>query len=275
MIKKIFGNPQAVVGLLMIVIVIICALFAPAIAPNDPYEINPAMKYHAADSEFPLGTDQLGRCELSRLIYGARYSLGVSVPMIIVLAVLGLFIGTLSVCGGEKLDRIITFICDVFISFPSLIISIAVISILGNGLQNIGIAVVVSMWAWFARTVRSYAVTEMGKEYILAARISGCGTLKLIFKHLIPNILPQFIVYFSTGIASAILMVSSFAFLGLGLPSGTPEWGAMLNDARTCLYTHPEMLIYPGVCILIICSARRCGIYCLWTGEYECLRSQI
>ncbi len=251
MIKKIFGNPQAVVGLLMIVIVIICALFAPSIAPNDPYEINPAMKYHAADSEFPLGTDQLGRCELSRLIYGARYSLGVSVPMIIVLAVLGLFIGTLSVCGGEKLDRIITFICDVFISFPSLIISIAVISILGNGLQNIGIAVVVSMWAWFARTVRSYAVTEMGKEYILAARISGCGTLKLIFKHLIPNILPQFIVYFSTGIASAILMVSSFAFLGLGLPSGTPEWGAMLNDARTCLYTHPEMLIYPGVCILI------------------------
>lgn len=251
MIKKILKNPQAIVGSLMIIAVVFCALFAPIIAPNDPDAIDPMMKYHTPGAEFPLGADQLGRCELSRLIYGARYSLGVSAPMIFVLAVIGLFVGTLSVCAGEKADRIITFICDVFISFPSLIIAIAVIGILGNGLHNIGIAVVISMWAWFVRTVRSYAVTEMGKEYILAARISGCGTFKLIFRHLIPNILPQFIVYFSTGIASAILMVSSFAFLGLGLPSGTPEWGAMLNDARTCLYTHPEMLIYPGVCILI------------------------
>lgn len=251
MVKKILNDPRAVIGILLIFAIVCCALFAPLIAPNDPNEIDPVMKFHEPGANFPLGADQLGRCELSRLIYGARYSLGVSVPMMTALALIGLFLGTLSVCAGEKADRIITFICDVFISFPSLIIAIAVIAVLGNGLQNIGIAVVISMWAWFVRTVRSYAVTEMGKEYILAARISGCGTLKLVFRHLIPNILPQFIVYFSTGTASSILMVSSFSFLGLGLPSGTPEWGAMLNEARTCLYTHPEMLIYPGICILI------------------------
>jgi peptide/nickel transport system permease protein len=137
------------------------------------------------------------------------------------------------------------------VSFPALIIAVAVIGILGNGLQNIAIAVIVSMWAWFARTVRAYALVEMGKDYILAARISGCGTAKLIVKHLIPSILPQFFVYLSTCVASSIPMVSSFAFLGLGLPVGVAEWGAMLNDARTNLYSHPEFPIYPGLCILI------------------------
>lgn len=142
-------------------------------------------------------------------------------------------------------------LCDVFIAFPSLIIAIAVIGVLGNGLQNIAVSVVIATWAWFVRVVRSYSVQEMGKDYILAARISGCNTGKLVFRHLIPNILPQFLVYVSTGVASSIIMVSSFAFLGLGLPSGTPEWGAMLNDARTALYSHPELLIYPGLCIFV------------------------
>ena len=125
------------------------------------------------------------------------------------------------------------------------------IGVLGNGLQNIAVSVVIATWAWFVRVVRSYSVQEMGKDYILAARISGCNTGKLVFRHLIPNILPQFLVYVSTGVASSIIMVSSFAFLGLGLPSGTPEWGAMLNDARTALYSHPELLIYPGLCIFV------------------------
>lgn len=158
MTKKIFSKPQAVIGLILITIVIICAIFAPVIAPNPPDQIDPSLKYHEADANYPLGTDQLGRCELSRLIYGARYSIGMSVPMMLILGVLGLIIGTFSACAGEKVDRIITFICDVFISFPSLITAIAVISILGNGIQNIAVAVVISMWAWFARTVRSYAV---------------------------------------------------------------------------------------------------------------------
>ena len=166
--------------------------------------------------------------------------------MLLILSVIGLIVGTFSACAGEKADHFITILCDVFIAFPSLIIAIAVIGVLGNGLQNIAVSVVIATWAWFVRIVRSYSVQEMGKDYILAARISGCNTGKLVFRHLIPNILPQFLVYVSTGVASSIIMVSSFAFLGLGLPSGTPEWGAMLNDARTALYSHPELLIYPA-----------------------------
>lgn len=120
MIKKIFSRPQAVIGIILIAAVVICAVFAPAIVPNPPDEIDPSLKYHEADESYPLGTDQLGRCELSRLIYGARYSLGMSVPMMLILGALGLFIGTLSVCAGEKADRIITFICDVLYPFRPL-----------------------------------------------------------------------------------------------------------------------------------------------------------
>ena len=251
MIHKLLKRPQAIIGLCLIAIVIVIAIAAPAFSPHDPELVNLSQKYAQPDAEYPLGTDQLGRCTLSRLLYGARYSIGISLPVLLILSVIGLIVGTFSACAGEKADHFITILCDVFIAFPSLIIAIAVIGVLGNGLQNIAVSVVIAPWAWFVRIVRSYSVQEMGKDYILAARISGCNTGKLIIRHLIPNILPQFLVYVSTGVASSIIMVSSFAFLGLGLPSGTPEWGAMLNDARTALYSHPELLIYPGLCILL------------------------
>ncbi len=238
-------------GLLLIAAVLMAALFAPYLAPHDPEAVDLGKKFLAPCGEYPLGADELGRCELSRLLYGARYSLGISFPVLLILALLGLFLGTLSACGGEVIDHILTFVCDVFISFPQLVIAIAIIGIMGTGIRSIIIAIVTAMWAWFTRMVRSYAVLEMGKDYILAARMTGCGTLKLIIFHLIPNILPQFIVYLSTGVASSIIMVSGFAFLGLGLPSETAEWGAMLNSARRTIYTHPEMLVYPGICILI------------------------
>ncbi len=251
MLKKVLKNPQAVAGLLIILAVVIASLCAPALAPNDPQAADLTRKYLAPCEEYPLGADGLGRCELSRLLYGTRYSLGISFPVLVILGCLGLFIGTLSACGGETLDHILTFVCDVFISFPQLVIAIAIIGIMGSGVRSIIIAIVIAMWAWFARMVRSYAVLEMGKDYVLAARLAGCGTLKLILVHLIPNVLPQFLVYLSTGVASSIVMVSGFAFLGLGLPADTPEWGAMLNSARGTIYSHPEMLVYPGVCILI------------------------
>ncbi len=251
MLKKILKNPQAVAGILIVLLVIIAALFAPLLSPHDPQATDLTKKYLEPCADYPLGADGLGRCELSRLLYGTRYSLGISFPVLLILAGIGLFVGTLSACGGEKLDHVLTFICDVFISFPQLVIAIVIIGIIGAGVRSIIIAIVIAMWAWFARMVRSYAVLEMGKDYILAARLAGCGTIKLIFLHLIPNILPQFLVYLSTGVASSIIMVSGFAFLGLGLTADTPEWGAMLNSARGTMYSHPEMLVYPGLCILI------------------------
>ena len=251
MIKRVLRKPQALLGALIVLCIVFVAVFAPRLAPHNPELVNVAQKYAPRSADYPLGTDRLGRCELSRLLYGARYSLAISVPTLFALAILGLAGGTLSVCAGRRIDCTITMLCDTFISFPSLIIAVAIIGVLGNGLQNIAVAVVVSMWAWFTRTVRAYALTEMGRDYILAARISGCGTAKLVVRHIIPNILPQYIVYLSTGIAAAIMMVSSFAFLGLGLPAGVSEWGAMLNEARAGVYSQPQLLVYPGICILL------------------------
>lgn len=251
MAKRVLKNPQAFIGLILIIIVVLIAVFAPLLAPHDPQAADLAKKFLAPCPDYPLGADELGRCELSRLLYGTRYSIGISLPVLVLLAVLGLFFGTLSACAGEKADHVITFICDVFISFPQLVIAIAIIGIAGSGIWGLIVAIVVAMWAWFARIVRSYAIVEMGKDYILAARFAGCGTIKLIFHHLIPNIMPQFLVYLSTGVSTSIIMISGFAFLGLGLPAQTPEWGAMLNSARNTIFSHPEMLIYPGICIVI------------------------
>lgn len=251
MVYKILKNPQAVIGLVIIAIVLLVALFAPLLAPNDPNAVNIMLKFGKASSEFPLGNDGLGRCIFSRVLYGASYSMGVALPILALLSVFGLFLGSFSLCCGKTINTVLDFICDTFISLPQLVVGIAVIGMLGDGFVNIMIAIVLGMWAWFTRMVRAYAQVEMGKDYILAARVSGCGRVKLVVSHIIPNIMPQFVVFITTSIATTILMISTFAFLGLGLPAGTSEWGAMLKDASAYLYNHPEMLVYPGVCILV------------------------
>ncbi len=251
MLKRISHNAQAVLGLFFILLILIAAIFAPVLAPHDPEEVNIINKFSEPSAEYPLGTDQLGRCELSRLLFGARYSIGMSLPTILILSVIGLLLGSLSACAGKWVDRILIVLCDIFIALPALLIAAAIIGILGDGLQNIVVAIIVAMWAWFTRVVRSYAVVEMGRDYIIASRIAGCSMLQIVFRHLIPNIISQFLVYVSTAIASVIIMVSSFSFLGLGMPSGVAEWGVMLNEARSSLYSHPALLIYPGLCILI------------------------
>lgn len=254
MMKKILHNPQALIGLALIALVTAVALLAPVLAPHAPDAVNLALKYQPASSEFPLGTDQLGRCELSRLLYGARTSLGLALPILVLLGAVGLGLGLAAAAVGGWLERGIVALSQIFLAFPSLIIACAIIGVLGGGLENTVLAVVLSMWARFTQLVRTYAKAELAKGYILAARVSGCSTWRLMTWHLLPNILPQFLVYFSSGVSSAILMISSFSFLGLGLSSGTAEWGAMLSEAQAALYSHPVLLIYPGLCIFL-CAA--------------------
>lgn len=251
MIKQILRSPQAMMGLILIMIALVFAAFAPWIAPNSPEVVSLTQKFKAPSFTHPLGTDQLGRCEFSRLVYGARYSLGMALPTLLILGTIGLALGCAGACVGGAFDRALTVIGDIFIAFPALTVVAAIVGALGHGVENITLSIIISMWAWFTRVVRSYAVMEMGKEYILGARIAGTGTLGIIFRHVIPNIMPQYLIYVSTGVAAAILTVSGFSFLGLGFSSGTPEWGAMLNEARGSLYSHPELLIYPGLCVLV------------------------
>jgi peptide/nickel transport system permease protein len=245
---------QGIIGLALIAIFIALAIAAPLLAPNNPNTTNISMKNAAPSAEYPLGCDQMGRCELSRLLYGARYSLGLSIPALVLLAAVSLFIGCYSSYKGGMIDEIVRLLCDIFMAFPLIVIAMALVSAVDNSVISIIAAVGISMTAWFLRMVRSYAKTECGKEYVESAGISGASELRIVLKHLIPNVLPQFVVYFTTGIATAILSVSSFAFLGVGLIAGTPEWGAMLNEARNSIYTNPGLIVYPGICLIVCCA---------------------
>ncbi len=245
---------QVIAGLAFILLFILLAVTAPLLAPHDPNATNLAMKNAAPTAEYPLGCDHMGRCELSRLLFGARYSLGLSLPVLIVLAAISLLVGCYSSYKAGVVDEIVRLLCDILMAFPLIVIAMALVSAIDNSVVSIIAAVGISMTAWFLRMVRSYAKTECGKEYIEAARISGASSSRVVLTHLIPNVLPQFIVYFTTGIATAIMSVSSFAFLGVGLIAGTPEWGAMLNEARNSIYTNPSLIVYPGICLIVCCA---------------------
>lgn len=251
MILQTIKNKQAVVGLSLILLLTVLAILAPALAPHAPDQIDVVKKFMAASKEYPLGTDQLGRCVLSRLLYGARYSLGIAVPTLIALGVVGMALGTVAAYIGGRTERVFLTVCDIFMAFPPLVIVLSLVGSLGQGVLNIFLALLFSMWVWFAKVVRTYAAMEKSKDYIIAAKLAGCSETRIIFYHIIPNITPPFLVYLSTGIAALILMVSGFSFLGLGFPAGTPEWGAMLSEARGSFYSHPQLVVYPGICILL------------------------
>jgi peptide/nickel transport system permease protein len=175
----------------------------------------------------------------------------IAFPSLLAIGVLGTVLGTAAAFLGKIPERVFLWLCDVFMAFPPLVIAISLIGSFGTSVWSIFIAVFFSSWVWFARLVRTWARAEKAKDYITAARISGCGGFDIVFRHIIPNVLPQCVVYLSTGVASVILLVSGFSFLGLGFPAGTAEWGAMLSDAKSYFYSHPELLLYPGLCILL------------------------
>lgn len=250
MVRKIINNKQAVIGLVMILIVVMIALVAPLIAPNDPTKIDTAIKFSSPGEKYPLGTDQLGRCVLSRLLYGARYSLGIAIPTLLVLAVVSMTLGSFTAYIGGTVDSIFSIICNIFMAFPPLVVVLSLAGVLGQGVLNIIVSVVLSMWVWFVRVIRSYVLIEKGKAYVTSAHIAGCSDFKIITKHILPNILPMMIVYFSTSISALILMISGYSFLGIGINGDMAEWGSMLSSAKSFLYSNPKLILYPGLCIL-------------------------
>ena len=251
MYKKILHSPQAMTGLFLIAILVVAGIFAPLVAPHLPDEINPDARFAESSVDYPLGGDQLGRCEFSRLIYGARLSIGIAIPTVAVLGILGLIIGSICAYKGGFLDRFFTIVCDVFIAFPTLIIAISLIGVLGNNLTIVVFSMVISLWAWYARMARVYCKKEAAKDYVLSAKVAGASDAGILFRHIIPNVLPQFMVYACTGVAAVIMMISGFSFLGIGLPPGTAEWGAMMNDARSSLYSQPMLIVWPGIFVFV------------------------
>jgi peptide/nickel transport system permease protein len=257
-LRKLFENKGAIFGLIMVLVVILSAVFAPLISPHDPIlqdvekRLIPPIGQEGADPIYLLGTDHLGRDIVSRLIYGARISIVVSVSAVALSAVLGTLIGLLSGFYGGNVDNIFMRIADVQLAFPFILLAIAIIAVLGPNLQNIIIVMGITGWVIYARVVRAEILSLREKEYVTAIRALGGSNSRIIFKHLLPNVIPPIIVIISLEMARMIIMEAALSFLGLGIQPPTPTWGGMLADGRVYLSTSWWLATFPGLVIMLV-----------------------
>ena len=255
MLKRLLKNKMALMCIALILILIIAGIFAPLIVPNDPYENNILNKFAPYSWKYPLGTDHLGRCVFSRMIYGIRPTLFLSLVTMIGTIGMGTLMGLLSGYFKGIVDNIIMRIVDVMLSFPSQIMILAVVALLGVDIRNVIIANVLIKWAWYARMIRTNVIKYTDKNFILFSRCIGSGERFILFRHMIPCIASEMAVLATLDIGWAILNISTLSFLGLGVQAPIPEWGAMLNEAKNVMTTNPIQMIAPGVAVVILVAA--------------------
>ena len=250
--RQVIKNRFALIGLVILGILIIVAIFAPQIAPHDPYELNLGNSLQPPGTpDYPLGTDKLGRDILSRLIFGSRVSLIVGFIVVGIALTVGVTLGAVSGYFGGLVDNIIMRIVDVVIAFPFLILAIAIVSIVGPSLTNMMIVLGGVVWIDYARVVRGMVLSIKEEEFVIAAKVVGAKDGRIIFKHVLPGTMGVIIVQATFGIASAILAASGLSFLGMGAQPPSAEWGAMLNDAQKYLRKAPMMTFAPGLAIML------------------------
>ncbi|MBT99036.1 MAG: nickel ABC transporter permease subunit NikC [Dehalococcoidia bacterium] len=242
----------ALVGLIIVTAVILIAFLAPWLPLEDPTDLNLDNRLLPPSVEFPLGTDHLGRDELSRIVFGARFTLLMSVVSVAIIMLIALVVGSLSGYYGGWLDIGLMLLVDLLLAFPSLILGVAVAGILGPSLINVMIAVSVVWWASHARVIRGMVLAARQREYVEAARAIGASDRRIVVFHISRNILGPFVVLATLDMGWIILGIAGLSFLGLGAQPPTPEWGAMLNDSRSYMQTSPLLLIAPGSAIFLL-----------------------
>ena len=250
-------NRGAVVGLVIFVALVLVAIFAPLIAPHDAtmqYRdslLVPPVWQEGGKTSFLLGTDAVGRDILSRLIFGARYSLFIGIVVVAVALVGGIIIGLVAGYFGGWVDTVIMRIMDVILAFPSLLLALVLVAVLGPGLINAMIAIAIVYQPHFARLTRAAVMGEKQREYVTAARVAGAGNLRLMFKTILPNCLAPLIVQATLSFSSAVLDAAALGFLGMGAQPPTPEWGTMLAEAREFILRAWWVVTFPGLAILV------------------------
>lgn len=250
-------NRGAVIGLWVFVALVVIAIFAPIVAPHSPIEqfrenlLLPPFWEEKGNTSFLLGTDAVGRDILSRLIYGARFSLFVGVVVVTIAVSGGTIIGLVAGFFGGWVDTVIMRIMDVILAFPSLLLALVLVAILGPGLTNAMIAIALVLQPHFARLTRGAVMGELPREYVMAARVAGAGKLRLMFRTILPNCLGPLIVQATLSFSGAILDAAALGFLGMGAQRPTPEWGTMLAEAREFILSAWWVVTFPGIAILI------------------------
>lgn len=245
------GAWQVRLAAAIIAVLAFFAIAAPFIVPHDPNLVDLAGRLQGSSAAHWLGTDHLGRDMLARLIYATRVSLGsVAVILALVLA-LGIAVGGVSGYIGGRVDQLIMRFCDIFLTFPTFVLAMFMIGVLGTGLTNVIVAVVLSHWAWYARIVRGLVLSMRERDFVIAAEVAGAGRLRIFIEHIMPGVLAQLVVLATLDIGHIMLHVAGLSFLGLGVAAPTPEWGVMINDARQFIWTQPLLLVWPGMMILV------------------------
>lgn len=246
-----FKYNGAYLGAGIILFFIGIGVFAPYLAPHDPLQIHMEYKLSSPSWQYPLGTDHLGRCVLSRLIYGTRTSLYYSFTVLIAVFAISIPVGVMAGYIGGVLDQLIMRIIDILLAFPSLILSLAIAAMLGPSMQNLLIAFAAVWWTTYARVIRSMVLQIRESGYIMAARASGATHLQIVQRHIFLNIVRPVLVLASMETGKIMLAIAGLSFLGLGAEPPTPEWGMMLNDSRPFIQTEPRLMLFPGLVILL------------------------
>lgn len=242
---------KLIVFSLMAAAVVLVAVLSPVIAPFDPYAQNLGNALLAPSAEHLAGTDRYGRDLFSRVLVGAQSSIFSTFVLVAAVAVIGTLVGMLAGWRGGKLDTVLMRTSDVFLAFPGLVFALAVAGVLGGGMHNAVIALVAISWPKYARIARGLTLTQKNATYLKAARLSGCTTVKLIAKHVLPNIVGPLLVTAVLDIGTMMMELAGLSFLGLGAQPPAAEWGSMMSDNRNLLQTSPWTVIAPGIAIFI------------------------
>jgi peptide/nickel transport system permease protein len=251
LIKRFLRNKLALLGLTVVVFVALASLTAGIMAPFDPLKVSFSNRIKAPSAEHVFGTDQFGRDILSRVLHGGRVSLQVGVLSVIFGAMIGIILGAVGGYFSGRIDYAVVLLMDALISFPSVLLAIGLMAVMGPGVKNIIVALALIGVPTYGRVVRGAVLSIRQKEYIEAARNSGSGHMKIIFFHVLPNTMAPLIVVTTIGVANAILIEAALSFLGLGVPPPAPSWGNILSDGRNFISQAPWLTIFPGLAITL------------------------
>jgi peptide/nickel transport system permease protein len=246
------NQPLAAMGVALLVVFVLCAVFAPWLAPQDPARLDLAGRLMGPSAAHWFGTDELGRDILSRTLFGARISLIVAVSVVGLSLAVGLVAGGLAGFYGGWTDTVVNvYVTNAFMALPGILLAIAFVAFMGPGLGNVILALAISGWVGYARLVRAQVMAVKEKEFVEAARALGASDLRVMGRHILPNILQPLIVQAAIGMAGAVLAEATLSFLGLGVPPPAASWGSMLNDARSHLFDSPHMVFFPAMAVML------------------------
>ncbi len=248
-LRRLLRDPLAATGLVVVTLLVLAAILAPLLTPHDPATVDPLDRLAGSSFEHPLGTDELGRDMLSRVLFGARWSLGIAGLATLVVMVAGVVVGVIAGFSGGIVDTVVMRVVDVLLAFPNLVLYLAIVGTLGPGVENVFLALIAISWAGYARVVRGLVLSARERVFVTASLSLGATDGRLMLRHILPNVVSPVIVLASLQAGGMILALAALGFFGLGAQPPTPEWGTMINQSRLFLQSAPTLMIYPGLAI--------------------------